>query len=102
MSPVLCLREPQVRDVRRHHRLDQLEAAQVAHAVEQALAAAEQHRHQVQLHFIDEPGLQDQYRLEVSSPGLERKLRRPKHYRKSVGRDVVAFLCPGRFVPQLP
>ncbi len=37
----------------------------------------------------DEPTLQDQYRLEVSSPGLERKLRRPSHYRKSVGREVV-------------
>lgn len=29
------------------------------------------------------------YRLEVTSPGLERKLRRPSHYRKSVGREVV-------------
>ncbi len=29
------------------------------------------------------------YRLEVSSPGLERKLRRPRHYVKSVGREVV-------------
>ena len=28
------------------------------------------------------------YTLEVSSPGLERRLRRPQHYRKSVGRDV--------------
>lgn len=37
----------------------------------------------------DEPGLQDQYRLEVSSPGLERALRRPSHFRKSVGREVV-------------
>jgi len=37
----------------------------------------------------DDPGLQDSYRLEVSSPGLERKLRRPAHYRKSVGREVV-------------
>jgi ribosome maturation factor RimP len=37
----------------------------------------------------DEPGLQDRYQLEVSSPGLERKLRRPAHYRKSVGREVV-------------
>ncbi len=37
----------------------------------------------------DEPGLQDSYQLEVSSPGLERKLRRPSHYRKSVGREVV-------------
>ncbi len=31
----------------------------------------------------DEP-----YRLEVSSPGLERTLKRPAHYRKSVGREV--------------
>lgn len=37
----------------------------------------------------DEPSLQDRYQLEVSSPGLERKLRRPSHYRKSVGREVV-------------
>ena len=37
----------------------------------------------------NEPGLQDQYRLEVSSPGLERRLRRPAHYLKSVGREVV-------------
>ena len=37
----------------------------------------------------DAPGLQDRYQLEVSSPGLERKLRRPAHYRKSVGREVV-------------
>ena len=29
------------------------------------------------------------YRLEVTSPGLERKLRRPRHYVKSVGREVV-------------
>ncbi len=28
------------------------------------------------------------YRLEVTTPGLERKLRRPGHYRKSVGREV--------------
>ena len=28
------------------------------------------------------------YTLEVSSPGLERRLRRPRHYDKSVGRDV--------------
>jgi ribosome maturation factor RimP len=37
----------------------------------------------------EEPGLQERYSLEVSSPGLERKLRRPSHYRKSVGREVV-------------
>ncbi len=28
------------------------------------------------------------YMLEVSSPGLERKLARPRHYSKSVGRQV--------------
>ena len=29
------------------------------------------------------------YTLEVGSPGLERELRRPAHFRKSVGREVV-------------
>lgn len=28
------------------------------------------------------------YSLEVSSPGLERPLRRPRHFQKSVGREV--------------
>ncbi len=28
------------------------------------------------------------YTLEVTSPGLERKLRRPSHYEKAVGREV--------------
>ena len=37
----------------------------------------------------DEPALQDAYQLEVTSPGLERKLRRPSHFRKSLGREVV-------------
>lgn len=32
---------------------------------------------------MDEP-----YQLEVTSPGLERHLRRPRHYEKSVGREV--------------
>jgi ribosome maturation factor RimP len=43
----------------------------------------------------DEPALQAQYRLEVSSPGLERKLRRPTHYRKSLGREVVVKISEG-------
>lgn len=30
----------------------------------------------------------DQYTIEVSSPGVERKLTRPRHYELSVGRDV--------------
>lgn len=35
------------------------------------------------------------YTLEVSSPGLERKLRRPRHYEKSLGREVkVKTLMP--------
>jgi ribosome maturation factor RimP len=37
----------------------------------------------------DEP-FADAYTLEVTSPGLERKLRRPSHYAKSIGRVVVA------------
>ena len=36
----------------------------------------------------DESGGFDDYPLEVSSPGLERKLRRPRHYEKSIGKDV--------------
>ena len=30
------------------------------------------------------------YQLEVTTPGLERKLTRPSHFAKSVGREVVA------------
>jgi ribosome maturation factor RimP len=36
----------------------------------------------------DVPSLQSPYQLEVSSPGLERKLRKPAHYVKSIGREV--------------
>lgn len=37
-----------------------------------------------------EGGLVDgPYQLEVSSPGLERRLNRPRHYQKSIGREVV-------------
>ena len=43
----------------------------------------------------EEPDLQDAYQLEVSSPGLERKLRRPDHFRKSVGREVVVKTTAG-------
>jgi ribosome maturation factor RimP len=35
-----------------------------------------------------ETDIDETYRLEVSSPGLERSLRSPKHYQKSLGRDV--------------
>ena len=37
----------------------------------------------------DDQRLQTSYTLEVTSPGLERKLRRPGHYAKSIGREVV-------------
>ena len=30
----------------------------------------------------------ESYNLEVTSPGLERKLRRPRHFEKSIGRPV--------------
>ena len=34
--------------------------------------------------------LEGPYQLEVSSPGLERRLSRPSHYLKSLGREIVA------------
>ncbi len=36
-----------------------------------------------------EDRIRGSYRLEVGTPGLERELRMPRHYEKSVGRDVV-------------
>ena len=36
-----------------------------------------------------ESDLEDPYRLEVSSPGLERRLRTSRHFEKAVGREVV-------------
>lgn len=32
--------------------------------------------------------LEDPYQLEVTSPGLERALKRPAHFTKSIGREV--------------
>jgi ribosome maturation factor RimP len=43
----------------------------------------------------DEVEGDDPYRLEVSSPGLERKLKRPAHFLKSVGREVSVKARPG-------
>ena len=43
----------------------------------------------------NETSLQDAYRLEVTSPGLERNLRRPSHYAKSVGREAVVKIADG-------
>lgn len=40
--------------------------------------------------LLDESDLfASSYMLEISSPGLERKLRRPSHFAKSVGREVM-------------
>ena len=38
--------------------------------------------------FDEEDPVAGSYTLEVSSPGLERKMRRPRHFEKSVGRNV--------------
>lgn len=38
----------------------------------------------------NESDIEGAYQLEVTTPGLERKLRRPEHYAKSVGKEVVA------------
>ena len=43
----------------------------------------------------NETDLEDSYQLEVSSPGLERKLRRPAHFMKSVGRQVKVKVSQG-------
>ena len=43
----------------------------------------------------NETDIEGQYQLEVSSPGLERKLKRPTHYVKSVGREVVTKVAEG-------
>ena len=43
----------------------------------------------------NETELDAAYRLEVTSPGLERDLRRPSHYAKSVGREVVVKIADG-------
>ena len=43
----------------------------------------------------NETDLSDAYRLEVTSPGLERNLRLPAHYIKSIGREVVVKVARG-------
>ncbi len=43
----------------------------------------------------NESDIEGQYQLEVTSPGLERKLRRPTHYAKSVGREIVTKITDG-------
>jgi ribosome maturation factor RimP len=43
----------------------------------------------------NETDMDSAYRLEVTSPGLERSLRRPAHYAKSIGREVVVKVADG-------
>jgi len=40
------------------------------------------------------------YTLEVSSPGLERRLRRPEHFARAVGETVTVRTLPGADVPR--
>jgi len=44
--------------VRRGDRARKPEAVEVSHAVEESLTPAEQHRHQVNLHLVDQTGVQ--------------------------------------------
>lgn len=37
----------------------------------------------------------DHYELEVSTPGLERRLRRPDHFRAVIGSEIAIRLFPG-------
>jgi ribosome maturation factor RimP len=43
----------------------------------------------------EEVGPTGRYELEVSSPGLERRLRRPEHFRRFVGHQVAVRTQPG-------
>lgn len=38
-------------------------------------------------------GQGEQYLLEVSSPGIERRLRRPEHFERQIGQEVNIKLC---------
>ncbi len=44
---------------------------------------------------VEDP-VQGQYNLEVSSPGLDRPLRTPEHFRRQAGHIVKVVLKPGR------
>jgi ribosome maturation factor RimP len=48
------------------------------------------------LDSLDESFLTGSYQLEVSSPGLERKLTRPRHFAKSIGREVIVKTSDGQ------
>ena len=42
-----------------------------------------------------EPPVSGDYRLEVSSPGIERKLTKPKHFKNSIGEKVKVKVLGG-------
>lgn len=44
--------------------------------------------HDLSLYFDVNPPLKGQYRLEVSSPGIERVLSKPRHFANSIGEQV--------------
>jgi ribosome maturation factor RimP len=65
------------------------DVAQVSRVVSDLLDAAE----------VDEPDLLGgAYVLEVSSPGVDRSLTEPRHWRRNVGRLVKAELADGELV----
>jgi len=43
----------------------------------------------------EEDPIPSRYTLEVSSPGVERRLARPAHYERAIGEDVVVKLISG-------
>ena len=46
--------------------------------------------------FLDvHPPLSGQYRLEVSSPGIERKLTKPSHFKNAIGEKVKVKILGG-------
>lgn len=50
---------------------------------------------QISLRLDDADPVPGRYVLEVSSPGLERKLRTPEHFRRAVGADVAVRTVAG-------
>ncbi|GAA1117603.1 ribosome assembly cofactor RimP [Citricoccus alkalitolerans] len=73
--------------------LDLDEVAEVAQAISTALDAA----------GSDLPGLgTEPYQLEVSSPGVERPLTEPRHWRRNVGRLVSVEVLPDDGPSPLP
>ncbi|MGC9962546.1 MAG: ribosome maturation factor RimP [Acidimicrobiales bacterium] len=93
VAPVLSSLAIELVDVESHPghvkvTIDRTSGLDVA-AISQATAAVS--------HALDEadavPG--GRYELEVTSPGVERRLRRPEHFSRFVGTDIAVRLRPG-------